>query len=269
MRNRWMTLTVLATLAGFPLRAQSTADQSRLSLGIAAGGTVGTDHWRIGNQPIFDGPSNVDTLAIGRRVRSSIAVVFHGTYFPGEHWGFTGEAMLIGLGFEDECEVRFSSGSTANAAVCGTINVGNTPSSAVSLSIGSEYRIWSRKTISPYLRGNLGLVMTQHSGIKLAGTFSITDSSGVHSVLYNLYHDPKGRRVSPVIGFGVGFTAALGRGYQLRWEARDNITGTEVVTGPTFGAPNLEPPHKTAYRHVFSVTFGFDVVLERRRGRRY
>ena len=268
MRNRWMTLTVLATLASSPLVAQRTADQARLSLGIAGGATVGTDLWTINDQPILDG-ANIDTVAIGRRVRSSLAIVFHGTYFPGNHFGFTGEAMLIGLGFEDECQVRFASGSSRNAAICNSVNTGDSPASAVALSIGSQYRIWSQRTVSPYVRGHVGLVMTQHTGVQLAGTFTITDTSGTQLVLYNLYHDPKNRRVTPVFGVGIGFTAALGHGYQLRWEARDNITGIETVTGPTFGSPNVEPPHKTTYKHVFSVTFGFDVVLERRRGRRY
>jgi hypothetical protein len=263
-----MTLTVLATLASTPLLAQRTADQARLSLGIAGGATVGTDLWSFTNQPIADG-ANIDTVIIGRRLRSSLAIVFHGTYFPGEHLGFTGEAMLIGLGFEDECEVRVSSGSGRNADICASVNANETPASAVSLSLGSEYRIWSQKIISPYLRAHAGLVMTQHTGVALSTDFPVTDSSGTQLVLYNFYHDPKNRRITPVFGLGVGFTAALGRGYQLRWEIRDNITGIETVTGPTFGSPNVEPPHKTAYKHVFSVTFGFDVVLERRRGRRY
>ena len=63
--------------------------------------------------------------------------------------------------------------------------------------------------------------------------------------------------------FGNRGGQGVGHGYQIRWEARDNITGIETVTGPTFGAPNLSPPHKVAYKHVFSITFGFDVVLAR------
>jgi hypothetical protein len=271
MHRRWMTLTALATLASSPLLAQRTADQARLSLGLAFGVTSGTDLWRVPNQPIFGGLSLVDTLDIGRRIRPSLAVIFHGTYFPGEHWGITGEAMLIGLGFEDDCEVKFFSGSVSDTEVCNSINGTNTPASAAALSIGTEYRIRSHQTVSPYLRAHVGLVMTQHSPLKMDGTFTTTDTtSGITTVvLYRLYDDPKQRRIRPVFGLGVGFTALMGRGYQLRIEGRDNITGTERVTGPTFGAPFLVPPSKTVYKHIFSVTFGFDVVLERRRGRRY
>ena len=266
MRTRWMALAAGAALTSSPLLAQATADQSRLSLGVALGATVGTSLWRIANQPVPDGPLLTDVLDISRELKTSLAVVFHGTYFPGDHLGFTGEAMLIGLGFDDNCEITAASGSVRNAALCTDIKQNDIPASAVALSIGTMYRVWSRKPLSPYGRVHLGMVVTQHSGAQLTGHFP--DPSG-QPVDFTVYQDPKQRRISPVLGLGVGFTAALGHGYQLRWEFRDNITGTQIVTGPTSGAPQQEPPHKNAYKHVFSVTFGFDVVLERRRGRRY
>jgi len=270
MLNRWMILAAVATLAGTPLLAQATADQARLSLGVAAGATVGTELWHIDNQPLFDGPSNVDTLAIARRVRSSLVVVFHGTYFPGEHVGFTGEAMLIGLGFEDDCSLEFASGSVRSPQICNSINQHDTPASAAALSVGALYRIWSRKNFSPYARVHAGLVLTQHSGVREDGTFIVPIDSVTNEVgTVTVYDDSKIHKSSAVFGLGIGFTAAMGHGYQIRWELRDNITGIQTVTGPTFGAPNLEPPHKLEWKHVVSITFGFDVVLERRRGRRY
>ncbi|MEP7326383.1 MAG: hypothetical protein ABI836_10580 [Gemmatimonadota bacterium] len=270
MRNRWMILAALTTFAGSPLLAQATADQARLSIGVAAGATVGSDLWQVNDQPLFEGVTNVDTLAISRRLRSSLVVVFHGTYFPGEHWGFTGEAMLIGLGFEDDCHQVFSSGSSRNAQVCSSINQHDTPASAAALSVGTLYRIWSRKTFSPYARVHAGLILTQHSGVRLDGSFVVPiDSLDNEQGIVSIYNDSKIHKIAPVLGLGAGFTAALGHGYQLRWEIRDNISSIETVTGATFGAPNLQPPHERAWKHVFSVTFGFDVVLERRRGRRY
>lgn len=266
MHTRWMALAACAALTGAPLLAQATADQARLSLGLAAGATVSTDLWHIANQPITDGPLLTDIVNLDRKVKTSLAVIFHGTYFPGDHFGVTGEAMLIGLGFDDDCEITVPSGSTRNAAVCNEIKSNDVSASAVALSVGGMYRIMSRKSLSPYLRGHLGLVLTQHTGVQLNGHFP--DPSG-EQVTVNLYQDSKSRRVSPVLGIGVGFTAGLGHGYQLRWELRDNITGIETVTGPTSGSPQEEPPHENRFKHVLSVTFGFDVVLEKRRGRRY
>jgi hypothetical protein len=267
MRNRWMALAALAAFAGTPVAAQRTADQARLSLGLAGGATAGTDLWTIHGQPLFDGASQVDTMLISRRIRGQVAFVFHGTYFPGESWGFTGEAMLIGLGFENDCRLTFASGSQRNAEVCNSIRQNPSPGSAVALSLGALYRIWSRKIISPYLRASAGLVVSQHSGVQTQGF--VTDTVTNDVVQVTVFADPHKEQVAPALGLGAGFTAALGHGYQLRWEFRDNIAGVDRVTGPTFGVPNLEPPHKVGFRHIFSVTFGFDVVLERRRGRRY
>ena len=267
MHTRWMVLAAVAAFAGSsPLWAQRTSDQARLSLGISAGATAGTHLWTINGQPLFDGPAQVDTMTISRRTRGSLAVVFHGTYFPGEHMGFTGEAMLLGLGHEDDCQLTFPTGSTRNAEVCNTIRSGESPSTAVALSLGTMYRIWSRKVISPYLRANAGLVITQHSPVETAGISGLGTDTETDVIIYS---DPSRGRANPVLGLGVGFTAALGHGYQLRWELRDNIVGIERVDGPTFGTPNLEPPHSRTFKHVISMTFGFDVILERRRGRRY
>ena len=266
MRIRWMALAVIAAFAGTPVAAQRTADQARLSLGISAGATTGTKLWSVTGQPLFTSSVQVDTVDLTRRTRGALAVIFHGTYFPGENLGFTGEAMLIGLGQEDQCELSFSSGSTRGAEICNSINGSDTPGSAVALSVGALYRIMSRKVISPYARVSAGLVVSQHSSVQLDGFFS---DSSAEETRFTVFDDPTRRQTTPVLGLGVGFTAALGRGYQLRWELRDNIVGMDQVTGPTFGTPNLEPPHKLTYRHVWSVTFGFDVVLERRRGRRY
>jgi hypothetical protein len=266
MRIRWIVLATVAACAVPSLAAQRTADQARLSLGLSAGATTGTDLFSIGNQPIFTSSVAVDTVSVSRRTRGALAVVFHGTYFPSEHWGFTGEAMLLGLGLEDNCVLRFSSGSPDGAEICNSINGQDTPGSAVGLSVGTMYRIMSRRVISPYARLSAGLVVSQHSTVQLDGSF--TDPS-LEEVRFTVYDDPSRTQATPVIGLGVGFTAALGRGYQLRWELRDNIVGLDKVTGPTFGTPNQEPPHSRSYQHVWSVTFGFDVVLERRRGRRY
>jgi hypothetical protein len=266
MPNRWIALAAIAAFAGTPLAAQRTADQARLSLGLSVGATTGTTIWSITDQPIFTSSIAVDTVNLSRKTRGALAVVFHGTYFPSEHWGFTGEAMLVGLGTEDHCELTFSSGSNRGAEICNSINGEDTPGSAVALSVGAMYRIMSRRVISPYARVSAGLVISQHSTVQLDGFFS---DSASQEVRFTVYDDPSRAQATPVIGLGAGFTAALGRGYQLRWELRDNIVGLDRVTAPTFGTPNLEPSHKRGFKHVWSVTFGFDVVLERRRGRRY
>lgn len=262
LRIALLAATVIAT----PLAAQRTADQARLSLGIAFGTSAGTSLWKVENQPIFDGPL-VDSLDLTRNTRSGLTIVFHGTYFPDEHWGVTGEAMLLGLGLEDQCVLKTGTGSFPNQTVCQSINGEQTSLSAVSVGLGGLYRVWSRKVISPYLRANLGAVISTHSTVKVQG-LRFSDPNDTEGADFALYTDDNRRSMTLLVGVGAGFTAALAPGYQLRWEIRDNIVGLDRVTGTT-GANFQHPPTEYVFKHVFSVTFGFDVVLERRRGRRY
>jgi hypothetical protein len=174
------------------------------------------------------------------------------------------EGFLLGLGFEDSCRQVFSSGSADIAAACQSIQGATKSASAVSLSAGPVLRFNSRSLISPYVRANLGVVFSNQSSIRTVGTFP---TIGGFSDLV-IYDDDHESRVEPMLALGAGFTAAIARGYQLRWEVRDNIAGVQRVTSATPEA-RVVPPHERTYKHLFSMTIGFDVVLERRRGRRY
>ncbi len=270
MVHRRLALILLLLVIATPVAAQKTADQARLSLGLSAGFIGGVDVWSVANQPLYDGPGGtpfVDSLAITRNTHSTIGVVFHGTYFPGDHVGFTGEAMLVGLGFEDNCHLQFASGSSRNAQVCNSIDQNTDPGTAVALSAGVIYRVLSRQFVSPYVRLHAGFAVTQAKSLQVEGNF-LGDSTATQQSTVVVYNDPKPKRLTPAFGIGVGATFAIGRGYQIRAEARDNIVGIQAVTGitPLDGA---QPPNKVEYKHNYSITIGFDIVLERRRGRRY
>lgn len=268
MLHRRLALMLLFFVIATPVAAQKTADQARLSLGLSAGFIGGTDVWSVADQPLYSGTGGtpqVDSLAITRRTRSTVGVVFHGTYFPGDHVGFTGEAMLVGLGFEDDCRLQFASGSLRNAEVCDDINQNTDPGTAVALSAGVIYRVLSRQFVSPYVRVHAGFAVTQSKALQVEGTFRVDSTNRATVVVYN---SPKPKRVTPAFGVGVGATFALGRGYQIRAEARDNIIGIQTVTGTT-AFDGQQPPNKVKYKHNYSLTIGFDIVLERRRGRRY
>lgn len=243
--------------------AQRTGDQARLIFTVSGGVVGGKDLWSIAPQPVqFINPA--DTFKVGRRIRSTFAVGFGGTYFPGENLGFAVEGFLVGLGFEDSCDQIFSSGSGSVASVCRSIQGSKKAATSVILSAGPIVRVNSRKLVSPYGRLNLGVVFSDQSSIRTIGEFP-TDSGLSELVVYSDDHDS---RVEPALALGVGFTAAVGSGYNLRWEARDNIVGVQEVTGP-IPVAGFVPPHKLTFKHLFSMTIGFDVVLERRKGRRY
>jgi hypothetical protein len=243
--------------------AQATGDEARLVLGISAGWVKGADLWSVSPQAVqFTTPT--DSFGISRLIRSNLVVGFGGTYFPSAQWGIAVEGFLIGLGFEDNCRHVFSSGSGDVAAVCQSLQGREKPASAVTLSAGPVFRFNSRKTLSPYARLNLGLTLSNQSAIRTQGEFP-TDSGPSTLVIYN---DDKNSRVDPSLALGFGVTAALSKGSQLRWEVRDNIQGIHQVSG-SIPVAGFVPPHKLVFRHLFSMTFGFDIILERRRGRRY
>ncbi|HKP49554.1 MAG TPA: hypothetical protein VJU17_06025 [Gemmatimonadales bacterium] len=240
-----------------------TKDQARLIFTVSGGVVRGTDLWDVDAQPVqFITPT--DTMALGRDIRTNIGISFAGTYFPGDNFGIAAEAYLLGLGFEDSCRMVFSSGASDVITTCQSIQGATKSASAVTLSAGPVYRFNSRSTFSPYFRGNLGLVFSNQSSIRMVGHFPTAEGTADLIV----YDDDHESRIDPQFAVGAGFTAAIAPGYQLRWEIRDNITGVQTVTAATPQARTV-PPHEMAFKHLFSLSIGFDVVLERRKGRRY
>jgi hypothetical protein len=262
-RRDLITATLLLGSTALPAWGQATKDQARLIFTVSGGVVTGQPLWSVENQPVqFGDPA--DTFAIGREIRSTLALGFAGSYFPGEHLGWNVEAFLLGLGFEDSCRLAFASGSGDAATTCQSIQGATKSATAVTLSGGPVYRIKSTSLISPYARANLGLVISNQSSIRTIGRFPTSEGTAERII----YDDDHESRIAPALALGVGITAAVAKGYQLRWEVRDNIVGIERVTGST-PRSDLVPPHEMTYKHLFSLTIGFDVVLERRKGRRY
>jgi hypothetical protein len=246
-----------------PALAQARKDQARLVFTVSGGAVLGRELWSVNAQPVqFIAPA--DTLALGRRIRTTIGVGFGGIYFPGDHLGLSVDGFLLGLGFEDRCRLVFSSGAADLATACQSIQGATKSASAVGLSAGPVFRFNSQSLFSPYARASLGMVFSNQSSIRTIGQFPTPEGNSDLIV----YDDDHESRVEPMLNLGVGFTAAIAPGYQLRWEIRDNITGVQRVTSATPLA-RVIPPHEVSYKHLFSLTIGFDVVLERRRGRRY
>jgi hypothetical protein len=202
-------------------------------------------------------------VTLTRDIRTSLGVLFGGTYFPGKHLGFTGEALLLGLGSEDGCTITQSTGDLANRDLCATIDRTSRGGTAVALSAGLIYRVITRSGFTPYVRGNLGTTITQQSFIKTSGVVNFQGSPAERVVL----DDRSARRLHPYLSAGAGFTVPVGRGYQLRLEGRDNYITLPIPKGPAI--EGAEPRAGTKGLHLFSFMLGFDVVLEKRRGRRY
>jgi hypothetical protein len=262
---------LLAILLSAPAVAVGqTRDQARLIINVSAGFVGGQSLWRVRGQPLYDnlgGQTVVDSLTISRRIRSSFSLGARGIFFHSDHLGFFGEAFLLGLGYDDTCGRTFATNSARNAETCSSIDQAEAVSSAVQVAGGAMYRFASRKHVSPYVRGSLGFVLASRSVLLTSGAFS-SAGAGSEPVEVNIYPDEGGSKLYLAGGLGLGFTAQLAPSYQMRWEVRDNMVRLPTVAGPTVQDGN-PPMVENRIKHLMSIEVGFDVVLERRHGRRY
>jgi hypothetical protein len=243
-----------------PAFAQATADQAKLVFTVGVAYTGSTDLWSVENQPVFRQDVGSDSINIDREAGGSIGVLFGGIYFPKDNLGIAGEAFFVGIGVQDQCTVSTALPDERTVSVCADIDGKEKSSSAVLLSVGPVFRAWSHNRISPYLRLQVGALFSNLSTIRTEGVYQ--------GNLFVIYDDESSTRITPGFVLGAGVTAAVGKGYQLRMEVRDNYVGLSTVAGPTT-AGDLHPEVDTEYHHLWSVLIGFDVVLEKKRGRRY
>ena len=256
---------IVLFLAPAAVSAQSTADQARLMFTIGIGETTGGGTlWSVGNQPFSVKSGVEDTLSVARHFRNSVDVVFSGTYFPGEHFGFNVEAQLLGLGTRDSCSLVATQGDSITSDLCSSLNHSTRSATSAALSVGGVFRIWSSQPVHPYLRANIGFVVSQQSFLKTSGVHNTIDGPSD----LPLYTDGNPANIQPYYSFGGGAVAVIGRGYQMRFEIRDNWVRVPAITGPT-ARQGLVPGSAPVGKHLLSFTIGFDVVLERKRGKRY
>jgi hypothetical protein len=262
------SITVAGLLLAFaaPLPAQATRDQAKLMFTIAAGMGFGSSLWSVGRQPIEGLQATADTFALARRIRRGLNIYMSGTYFRGANLGFSGEAALVGLGYSDNCDRVFDSGSERAGIICNTLDESDKPSSAVLVSAGPVFRVGSQSAVSPFVRANIGLLLSSQSSVRTQAL--VPDPLSGDAVVFLVYDDPNPRRLRVAFTVGGGFTMQLAPGYQVRLEARDNILPIQRVIGAAARDGDV-PPREVTYRHVPSIAIGFDVILERRRGRRY
>jgi opacity protein-like surface antigen len=262
MAIREFTGVALLALMATPAAAQKRGDQATLVFTVSGAYIQGKNLWGTQHQPIQDGVFT-DFYNLHRNIKSTLGASLAGTYYPGATVGFTAEAFLMGMGYDDGCALDAPPQSVLNAEVCTDIDKQDKSAAAAALSAGAIFRIGSRESISPFARVGAGLLFTNQSSILTQGV-----SASNAGALLIVYEDDKRSRVLPAFTLGIGTTFAINRGYHLRWEVRDNYVGVAAVTGTTSGA-HLIPPHETVYKHLISVHIGLDVVLERDRGRRY
>lgn len=267
MRALPVVLMSLALLSGLPRRAAGQqGPQANLLLSFFGGVTSGHELWSVARQPVLPlaGPPVHDTMALSRATTSGFMAGLSATYFGSGLLGFHGELTYAEHPFDDGCNMLSPAPAPDNDELCQSIRAGTHGGGVVSLMAGVTVRAATRGWIVPYLRGSVGVAAYSSSTVEVAGFF--TDSIGNVGERV-IIGDNDASRASPSAIVAAGLTAAIGTGYQLRLEVRDLIAGETVLTGSADGLGRA--PTETRVRHHLGLTIGLDVVLERKRGRRY
>ena len=246
------------------LHAQ-TNDESRLTLGISAGYIASRVLWDVPAQSIASAFDPPDIFHLHRETHSDISLSGHFAYYPGPHIGITGEFTYVGLGVADACNIVQDGGDVEVRAACSALQGTYGSASTTLIQAGMIYRPLTRSFLQPYFKGLAGLAFTPSSTIETRSTYG---SIGDTALIITIYEDPDWKELRPTFTAVVGFSTASSSGYQLHVEARESWLGLGVVTGATSGQGFI-PPHKTVLFGFPSILVGFDIVLEKRRGRRY
>jgi hypothetical protein len=259
-----LLVAVLALAAPRPAVAQKTGDQARLVFSLTGGYATGHELWQVPAQSLtLDGQT--DIFALDRELTGTWTAGLGATYFPGEHLGFVGEAQLVNTAVSDGCRLLSNSGSEKNAEVCSSINGDSRASMSAALSVGAVLRAASRAKASPYVRLQGGGFFGNLSTTSMSGTF--TNASN-ELVIVPIYPGGSESSFSLQFTFGAGVTVPVAKAYHLRFEGRGTTYGLDVVTGAT-GSQGTEPNTGSRWITQFSILAGIDLVLERKRGRRY
>jgi hypothetical protein len=263
MRVR-LLVAVLALAAPLPAVAQQSGDEPRLIFSLTGGYATGNDLWQVPAQSLtLDGQT--DIFALDRELTGTWTAGLGAIYFPGEHLGFVGEAQLVNTAVSDGCRQLSNSGSEKNAEVCSSINGASNASMSATLSLGAVLRAASREKVSPYVRLQGGGFFGNLNTTAMQGTFANENNE---LVIVPIYPGSSESSFSFQFTFGAGVTVPVAKAYHLRFEGRGTTYSMDVVTGAT-GAFGSEPNTGSKWITQFSILAGIDLVLERKRGRRY
>jgi hypothetical protein len=263
MRRPVGLLLCLLLVPGMALSAQRTNDEARLAVGLNAGYIGGSTLWHT-DQPVLTNTTTPDVLQLDRRLRGNITVSGHLTYFPKPTVGVTGEVGYIGLGTVDNCAIATPPGDDFNRFACASLVDKSRAASAVSVLGGGIWRPVPRGTVQFYVKALAGLSLVPRSTTTVTAFFT----RDFEDFALPVYAEDGSKTVTPTGALAIGFATAPNNGYQFSIELRATEVQLQVVDGPS-AAGNIRPPIRSQWKTLPTLTAGFDIVLEKRRGRRY
>jgi len=267
----------LGACLALPARAQ-TPDQPSLMFTISGGVLTGGRLWTIPQQLALasNGAGYTwDTVSLGRSLRTGFAATLAATYFRTPHLGYVVEAGFFGIGSEAQCApvVPFhATTDNVNQKACNYLQGQNLRGDAVGLLGGVVWRFMTGGT-QPYVRAAAGGAILGSSFAEAVAPVLVS-GNGQSTVWF--LADQNHKELTWMVSVGAGVMLPLAPGYQMRFEVRDLIVALPYPTGPatdTGAVANSnalpQPPISLKTMNITSVMIGLDVVLERRRGRRY
>jgi len=270
---RHLTTSLLLLALAAPLAAQ-TSEAPNLIFTISGGMTSGGAMWAVSPQVIPVAPVGADSFTISRRLRPGLVATLGASFFRGPHFGYTFEAGYFGLSSESRCSILGTYATdpdSTNMQACDKINGAHLATSAVGFQAGVTYRFAPADVFSPYLRASGGLGLLGNSFVQTEAEVISLACTPFSTCRQPLLRESKRAEFAMLGTLAVGFTVATSPGYRFRFEARDLLAWLPDVTGPAPVTPGVQgaAPTGTTLRHVFVLTAGLDVVLERRHRRRY
>lgn len=254
--------TLLVMLPCLTIAGQRTNDESRMVVGITGGYIGGTDLWAV-DQPVANNNGQPDLFKLGRSLRGNITVGGHLTYYPRPSWGITGEVVYLGLGTRDRCALAAPSSDIFNRLACASLEGKDRAASAVAIMGGGIWRPVPRGDIQLYLKAQAGLALVPRSTTTVTAFFGADNDFALP-----IYQEDGSKAVTPIGAAAFGFATAPNRGYQFSIEFRATAARIQVVDGPA-PVSVFAPPISSKWTILPTITAGFEIVLERRRGRRY
>lgn len=267
------TFALILTCAGqITAAAQESPSSPTLEFTIHGGVAGGHSLWGISKQPICNTGvggtctgASYDTVRIARTVGSGITAGLSVAYYPGAHIGYYGEASFVGLSLDDACSgIYFAGGSgSVHDLLCQAVAGSSTTLGAASFIGGITVRGAPGAGVSPYVVLGGGLLVFSRSTLDMSG--DVVTGGGVQDLSIVVDNSP--HRNSPLLAVGAGLRMRAGQGYGVRVAFEDLIARFQRLTGPVNAIG--QGPVASKFYHHFVVHLGFDVVLEKSRGRRY
>jgi hypothetical protein len=263
----------LALLAGGGAAKAQSPEEPSLIFTISAGYLTGGRLWNVDRQAAPAAQSSLfDTLAVARLLRPGFAATLSATYFRSPHLGYSLEAGFFGIGTESRCRPAVPyvpDPYLINEQACNFVQGENIRGDAVGFLAGLIWRFTTRGA-QPFIRVAAGPAILGSSFVETYGVATVP-GSGESNIFFLTEQTQK--QLTWMVSLGVGAMLPLAPGYQLHIEARDVIIPLPVATGAaapdTTGEHLPFAPTSTRVMHVPTITIGLDVVLERKRGRRY